>query len=874
MAQPPQAIKYKAIARDNHGHLLINQWVDVNIAILQGSENGITVFSEEHRIRTTNFGVMELEIGRGNIISGSMEAIDWGADDYYIRIEMDPQGHGHCTIVGTAQLLSVPYAFYAGSAGNNDDADADPQNELITDAVLNGTFLEITEGGMLTLVDLSGLLEGVQDADPDPTNELQDIYLSGTELSITGGSSVDLSMLPDNVEDADADPENEIQDLQLAGNILTITRNGTPSQIDLSVYFDNTDDQTLSITDHELSIEGGNTVTLPDLVEDADADPGNELQDLELAGDELTLSQDATPVDLSRYLDNTDDQNLSINDHELSIEGGNTITLPDAVDDADADPENELQDISLSGTSLSISGGSSVDLSILQDGYEPDTDDQILTISGHELSISEGNTITLPDEVNDADADPENELQELEIIDHELAISGKNKVVLPDNVNDADNNPNNELQFLSIRNDTIFLSEGGFVKLPSNSSITGQYYYADKDGDGFGYAFTAVYVPNGVNEPTNYISNNSDCDDNNADVNPLAPEINNDGIDNDCDGVIDKILGDPNADYDDDGFSINEGDCNDNNSDIFPEAIDTPGDGIDQNCDGLDIFNLIDVDGNVYDVTKIGDQIWMAENLRALHYADGSPLVKIEDDNSWYSMNLSDNAYCWYKNDSVTYAEKYGALYNFAAAVGGIYNYSWGTEKIQGVCPTGWHLPTLEEWTVLINYVEPLSTDHGWARYYLRSTEDWSTPGTDAYGFNAYPSQLRFSYTDNPDNPIVFNDIGIERGAYNNIILDETAAFWIDDHFSFFRGISDSYASVLILNMIQEIQSYDMPILFGCSVRCIKDLDDVDFDHDGFSTIEGDCNDNDPSINPRATEICDDGIDQDCDRFIDEDCTP
>ncbi|MCB0549492.1 MAG: hypothetical protein KDD19_18100 [Phaeodactylibacter sp.] len=68
---------------------------------------------------------------------------------------------------------------------------------------------------------------------------------------------------------------------------------------------------------------------------DGDGEPGNELQDLSLAGNTLSLSGDPTPVDLSPYLDNTDQQSLSINGNELSISNGNTVTLPDNGGDAD-----------------------------------------------------------------------------------------------------------------------------------------------------------------------------------------------------------------------------------------------------------------------------------------------------------------------------------------------------------------------------------------------------------------------------------------------------------------------------------------------------------------------------------------------------------
>ncbi len=107
-------------------------------------------------------------------------------------------------------------------------------------------------------------------------------------------------------EDADADPTNEIQDLQLNGNLLSITRNEGATLIDLSPYLDNTDRQTLSLSGHRLSISGGNSVELPDEVEDADADPTNEIQDLKLQGNILTITKNssATAIDLSPYLDN------------------------------------------------------------------------------------------------------------------------------------------------------------------------------------------------------------------------------------------------------------------------------------------------------------------------------------------------------------------------------------------------------------------------------------------------------------------------------------------------------------------------------------------------------------------------------------------
>ena len=356
-AQPPQAFKYKGVPRDKWGRTLVNRNISLQISILSGSETGITVYQETHQVRTSAFGVVDLDIGRGVSTMGNFESINWGSSDFYLKVEVDRWGGTNYSGSGVAQLLSVPYALYAGNVSNVDDADA------------------------------------------DPTNELQDISLSGTDLSISDGSTVDLSTLPDAVDDADADPTNEFQDLELAGYALSLSDDATP--VDQAKYMDNTDEQQLTLTGQELTISGGNTVTLPDAVDDADADPTNEFQDLELAGDALSLSDDATPVDLAKYMDNTDEQQLTLTGQELAISGGNTVTLPDAVEDADADPTNELQDISLSGTDLSISEGSTVDLSTLPDAVDdadadPTNELQSLSLDGNILSLSDGGSVTLP----------------------------------------------------------------------------------------------------------------------------------------------------------------------------------------------------------------------------------------------------------------------------------------------------------------------------------------------------------------------------------------------------------------------------------------------------------------------------------------------
>ncbi len=109
----------------------------------------------------------------------------------------------------------------------------------------------------------------------------------------------------------------------------------------------------------------------------------------------------------------------------------------------------------------------------------------------------------------------------------------------------------------------------------------------------------------------------------------------------------------------------------------------------------LEILNktVKDIDGNIYKTIRIGNQIWMAENLQVTHYLDGTPIPNVYDNEKW--PNATDGAYCMENNDSINYKSTYGVLYNFHAIT--------NSHKL---CPEGWHVPTEEECMILINYLD------------------------------------------------------------------------------------------------------------------------------------------------------------------------
>ena len=114
-AQSPEKMNYQAVVKDVSNNLISNQPVNFRISILQGSASGTSVYTETQGYTTNAFGLANLIIGSGT--SGDdFSLIDWAIGPYFIKIEMDITGGTNYQMMGTSQLLSVPYALYAKTA--------------------------------------------------------------------------------------------------------------------------------------------------------------------------------------------------------------------------------------------------------------------------------------------------------------------------------------------------------------------------------------------------------------------------------------------------------------------------------------------------------------------------------------------------------------------------------------------------------------------------------------------------------------------------------------------------------------------------------------------------------------------------------------
>lgn len=160
------------------------------------------------------------------------------------------------------------------------------------------------------------------------------------------------------------------------------------------------------------------------------------------------------------------------------------------------------------------------------------------------------------------------------------------------------------------------------------------------------------------------------------------------------------------------------------------------------------IHNAVtDIDGNSYDAVQIGNQVWMAENLRTTKYADGTAIAE----------GTSTSTYIPLRYTPSTDVATYGYLYNWPAVMHGLSSSTGNPSGVQGVCPNGWHVPSDAEWTQLTAYVgshseyvcngsgqniaKALASNNGWQLVNGDECAVGNNPSTNnATGFSALPA--------------------------------------------------------------------------------------------------------------------------------------
>ncbi len=351
-ALAPQTFKYQAVARDLNGNPVMNQNVSVKIVILAGSTSGTMVYSELHSTVTNSLGLFNLEIGNPvQVLSGSFAAIDWGAATHFLKLEIDPSGGSNFQLMGISQLLSVPYALFAENTANKDDADADPSNELQT-IIKDGQTVTLSDGG-------GSFTDETNDADANPTNELQTLSQNGLNVSLSqGGGTI-------NVADNDNNPANELQQISKVGNTVSLSQNGGSFSDENTTYQAGAGLQLTGTTfsnsapDQTVTINTGNGIsksgTYPSFT------IANTLPD-QIVTIEGTGAASVTGT-YPNFIIHTNAADSSATDELQALaQNGNEVTLSKgggviSVADDDSDPANELQTVTESDYQVTLSQG-------------------------------------------------------------------------------------------------------------------------------------------------------------------------------------------------------------------------------------------------------------------------------------------------------------------------------------------------------------------------------------------------------------------------------------------------------------------------------------------------------------------------------------
>lgn len=115
-AQVPQGIPYQAVARNSSGNILASQTIRVRFSIRDGVATGSIVYRETFTPTTNALGLFSVNVGTGTVVTGAFSGINWGTNAKFMQVEMDPTGGTTYTDMGTTQMMSVPYALYAGTS--------------------------------------------------------------------------------------------------------------------------------------------------------------------------------------------------------------------------------------------------------------------------------------------------------------------------------------------------------------------------------------------------------------------------------------------------------------------------------------------------------------------------------------------------------------------------------------------------------------------------------------------------------------------------------------------------------------------------------------------------------------------------------------
>ncbi len=401
-------------------------------------------------------------------------------------------------------------------------------------------------------------------------------------------------------------------------------------------------------------------------------------------------------------------------------------------------------------------------------------------------------------------------------------------------------------------------------------------FYADTDGDGFGDATGAEAA---CSAPSGFVTDDTDCDDTDATVYPGATEVC-DGLDNDCDSLVDEGLavswyvdadgdgyGEPSTSvstcFPVSGYVVDNTDCDDGNSAVHPGALEVC-DGIDNDCDGtidggLTYTWYADADGDLY-----GDASISVEDCAA---PSGFVLDDTDCDDSDAAVSPGATEVCDYIDNDCDGAVDEGVTTSWYVDADGDDFGDISTTVADCVAPSGYVSDATDcDDTSALVYPGALEIAYDGIDQDCDGS-DWCD--VDADGFDFDGGSCLGTDCNDADPAIGPGVTEAADGVDENCdgLVDEGTEWYDDDGDGFTEsgGDCDDGDASVSPAAVEDCDGVDD----DCDTIIDEETECFDDDGDGFTEVDGDCNDSDPLVSPDATEILENGIDDDCDGSVD-----
>ena len=703
-SQGPSKINFQAILRNTSGDIVSNQAVGVRMSIKSGTINNSSLYVETHTKTTDVSGLINIQLGTGTVISGIFGDIEWGSGSHFIQLEVDFNGGSNYVVIGTQELISVPYALYA----NKTDTSVLNLRNRFSEKVSVGDTSNMLKNyltglnGKVSISDTSTMLFNYR------TGLTQKVNLSDTALML----------------------EPYLQYVDTTNMLVPYLRDADTTNM-LVPYLRDAD--TTNILVPYLRDADTTNMLVPYL---RDADTTNMLVPYLLDADTTNM--------LVPYLRDADTTNMLV--PYLRDADTTNMLVPYLLD---ADTTNMLVPYLLKAdtTNMLVPYLRDADTTNMLVPYLRDADTTNMLNSY--FKKSDTTSLNLTNRFN----------EKLNVTDFPRGTTTGN-IMFYNGTSWVNLAPGSPGQFLTISSNglptwgcIITNTAGSPSSSPSlveNTALT-PITISTTGATGIG---TYSGLPAGV---TASWSNN----------------------------VI-TISGTPTA------------------TGSFTYTIPLTGGCGSVNATGtitVTVFScgtntVSDIDVNTYNTVSIGNQCWMSENLKTSRYNNGDLIPIVTDNGTWSNLrNDKTGGRTWYNNDSATYENPYGNLYN-----------AYVITDSRGLCPTGWHVPSAAEWFTLMSFLG------GGAGGQMKSTTTgtiyWNTTNTGATnssGFTGLPGGFR-----NLNG--TFNHI-------NNVAFFWASTVYIDNVYL--------YSFHLVYNDANLRTSWDYGyhgnITAGCSVRCLKD---------------------------------------------------